>query len=229
MEIELQYMPDVLSFYEANQNADININEKALNKNRSLSSIQKGFIRQLVKDINDYSNYSSLDANQLIQANDKYRQLMNVSGLYNIKDYIRIGDYKAKNLVSTSEPIESESTESVVYSSNFPGCPKESDLNKGYVPNVWIDADGAEIVTEGQWKYKDGVWEGVINGEVVYKTRGEAPEWEVFIPSERFIKKIEKAVPLQIPMGKTKEWEKYFRGGRKRKSDGTFQTRVGSM
>ena len=228
MEIELQYTPDVLSFYEANQNADININEKALNKNRSLSSIQKSFIRQLVKDVNSFSNYSSLDVNQLAQASDKYRQLMNVSGLYNIKDYIRMGDYKGKELVvkAASEPIEGEPV--VVYSSNFPGCPKESDLNKGYVPNVWIDVDGAEIVTEGQWKYNNGAWEGVVDGEVVYKTRAEAPEWEVFVPSERFIKKIEKAVPLQIPMGKDNGWEKYFRGGRKRKPDGTFQTRVGS-
>ena len=58
MEVELQYMPDVQSFYEANQGAEISLNEKALGKNKSLTPIQKNAIRNLVNEINGYSSYN---------------------------------------------------------------------------------------------------------------------------------------------------------------------------
>lgn len=231
MEVELQYPLDIASFYGENQNADINLNERALGKNRNLTPYQKNSIRELVRDINDYSKYDSLSGYQLAEASDKYRKLMNLSGIYNIRDYIKTGTVTGKELVAQASIDNNGEVKEVVYLSNFPGCPKENDMNKGYVPSTWIDEGGQEVeqVIEGQWVYDQGEekWKGTINGETIYKKRSEVPEWEVFVPKERVIKKVIRIVPEQLRMDNYR-WEKGFRGNKKRKSDGTYQTRVGS-
>lgn len=226
MEVELQYTPDVQTFYEYNQNAEINLNEKALNKNRSLTNIQKNAVKQLVKDVNKYANRQSLDSNELAEVGDKYRQLNNIVGIYGIRDYIKVGNYTGNPLSPT--PQASGSGESVPYSSIFPGCPKDNDLRKGYVPSTWIDENGMEIQQniEGDWKYDEGSdsWKGTLNGEIILKNRSEVPEWEVFIPEQRILRKIVNAVPIQLPMGKG-DWGVR---GRKRMNDGGYQARVGT-
>lgn len=230
MEIELQYTPDVQTFYELNQNAEINLNEKALNKNKSLTNIQKNAIKQLVKDVNKYAGLQSLGSNELAEVSDKYRQLNNIVGIYGIRDYIKIGNYTGNVLQPKPQAIGATGSSGVSepYSSIFPGCPKDNDLRKGYVPSTWIDENGMEVqqFIEGDWKYDEGddKWKGIISGEVVVKNREEVPEWEVFIPEQRMLKKLTNAIPVQLPMGKG-DWS--IRG-RKRMDNGGYQARVGT-
>lgn len=235
MEVELQYTPDVQTFYELNQNAEINLNEKALNKNKSLTNIQKNAIKQLVRDVNKYASRQSLDSSELVEVGDKYRQLNNIAGIYGIRDYIKVGNYTGNALQPKPQAsgldvsgTGSDGSGSVPYYSIFPGCPKDNDLRKGYVPSTWIDENGMEIQQsiEGDWKYDEGSdsWKGTINGEIVLKNRNEVPEWEVFIPEQRMIKRVLNAVPVQLPMGKG-DWGVR---GRKRMNDGGYQARVGT-
>ncbi len=220
MEVELQYTPDAVSFYETNQNAEIELNEKALNKNKSLNTLQKNAFKNLVQDINKYSDYNSLSGGDLVEATDKYQQLMNLSGIYGIRDYIKTGKVTGKQLIKGDGGSEG-------YISNFPGCPKESDLKKGYVPKTWIDSNGVEFTTEEEWTFNKGTgqWEGLIAGEVIYKNRNEVPEWELFVPQERFIKRISLSIPTQLPMGRN-GWLDSMR--RQRSADGSYQARVGT-
>lgn len=228
MEVELQYTPDVQSFYELNQNATINLNEKALSKNRSLNSNQKNYFKSLVNDINSMSGNVSTD--NVAEAQDKYRKLLNLSGLYGIRDYIKVGNYTGELKEVKPQAMGMGEKKPEVYASNFPGCPKESDLKKGYIPSTWIDENGMEVeqIVEGEWKYNrdTGQWEGMVNGETSIKNRAEVPEWEVFIPEDRIIKRVLNIMPTQVKMG-TNDWRESFKG-RKRMNDGRYQARVGT-
>jgi hypothetical protein len=249
-EVELQYTPDVTTFFECNQNASINLNERALNKNRSLNNIQKNAIRQLVQDINQYSNADSLSATEQVVANDKYRKLVNLTGLYEIKDYILTGEAKTGVLKSTGltvsgsmgiegvdEVKEDEGSDEKdkieTYSSNLPGCPRENDLRQGKVPKVWLNPEGQEFEEslERDWVYDQEAnqWKGIFSDtDIIFRQREEVPEWEIFIPADRVIKSIPNTVALQIPMG-GKGWENNLRG-RQRRSGGYdgYQARVGT-
>ena len=246
MEIELQFTPDIESFYSSNQNADIFLNERALMKNKSLNPSQKDYMRQLVQDVNKYSNYSSLSGNQLAEARDKYNQLKNLAGIYGISDYIRTGQVSDNKILMNmglqngiegqplgSEGIEGEKVggvEEVTYKSNFPGKPKDDDLRKGYVPKAWVDEQGNEITMNDDWHYNSGtgMWEGQVNGQMMYRSRNEAPEWEVFIPAERMIKRVSISMtPNQAPMGRG-EWKERMKGAKKT-NEGNYQAKVGTV